>query len=168
SVYSIYDGHGGYITGAAPAAPAAIPPAVFPTSSPPEPESSGYSTSMFDAHLLTAQFAHQGKNFCDSGFKSDGFGLSESDLWVADSGATYHVTGDPTFMFECKPPPVGKGTLLVGDMRSMRVECFGKLSMVMHSAGGDLDVVLMNVAYVPGFKFHLFSLHEVMPKCSAT
>ncbi|CAN0441657.1 unnamed protein product, partial [Laminaria digitata] len=89
-------------------------------------------------------------------------------VWVADSGATYHVTGDPTFMFECKPPPVGKGTLLVGDMGSMRVECFGKLSMVMNSAGGDLDVVLMNVAYVPGFKFHLFSLHEVMPKCSAT
>ncbi|CAN0551783.1 unnamed protein product, partial [Laminaria digitata] len=117
------------------------------------------------AHANIARPLSPPSNGCDSGFKSDGFGLGDSEVWVADSGAAYHVTGDPTFMFECNPPSAGKGTLLVGDMRLMHVECFGKLSMVMHSAGGDLDVVLMNVAYVPGFKFHLFSLHEVMPKC---
>ena len=56
-------------------------------------------------------------------------------MWVADSRATYHVTGDPTFKFECKCPPEGKSTLFAGDMGSMEVELFGKPSIEMRSAG---------------------------------
>ena len=39
--------------------------------------------------------------------------------------------------------------------------------MKMHSADGDLEVTLTNVAFQPGARFRLLSLHEVMPKCSA-
>ena len=37
----------------------------------------------------------------------------------------------------------------------------------MNSAGGDVHVKLLNVAYVPGLRFNLFSLHAVMPICGA-
>ena len=40
--------------------------------------------------------------------------------------------------------------------------------MVMHSQQGDVQVKLLNVAYVPGVRFNLFSLHAVMPKCPVT
>ena len=45
--------------------------------------------------------------------------------WFADSGASYHVTGDSSGMFDCKPPLVGKERLVIGDMTIMGVECFG-------------------------------------------
>ena len=38
----------------------------------------------------------------------------------------------------------------------------------MHCKQGDVQVKLLDVAYVPGFRFNLFSLHAVMPKCSAS
>ena len=88
-------------------------------------------------------------------------------MWIADSSATYHVNGGPTLMFGSKPPTVREGTLLVSDMMSMEVKYFGKLSMVMRSTGRELDLVLLNVAYAPVFKSHLFSLHEDTPKSSA-
>ena len=45
--------------------------------------------------------------------------------WVADSGATFHATGNPVGMVECTPPP-DRSTLVVSEMRSLRVQCFGK------------------------------------------
>ena len=40
--------------------------------------------------------------------------------------------------------------------------------MVMHSQQGDVQIKLLNVAYVPGVQFNLFSLHAVMQKCHFT
>ena len=40
--------------------------------------------------------------------------------------------------------------------------------MIMHSKHGDVQVKLLDVAYVPGVRFDLFSLHAVMPKCPVT
>ena len=57
---------------------------------------------------------------------------------------------------------------MIGDMTMMGVECFGKLSLLMHCQGGDTHVRLTNVAYVPGVQFNLFSLHAVMSKCRVT
>ena len=99
---------------------------------------------------------------------SDLSGGSGRDEWVADSGASYHFTGDPTGMFDCTPPPRGKERLVIGDMTMMGVDCFGKLSPLMHCQGGDTHVQLTNVAYVPGVQFKLFSLHAVMSKCRVT
>lgn len=50
----------------------------------------------------------------------------------------------------------------------MEVEYFGKLSLVVHSAGGVIYGTLTNVAYVPRVRFNLFSLYGVLPKCNAT
>lgn len=43
-------------------------------------------------------------------------------------------------------------------------EHFGKLSLAMHNGGGVIDATLTNVAYVPGVRFNLCSMHGVMPK----
>ena len=40
--------------------------------------------------------------------------------------------------------------------------------MVMHSPQSDVQVKLLDVAYVPGVYFNLFPLHAVMPKHSVT
>lgn len=69
-------------------------------------------------------------------------------------------------MFECKPSSVGKSKLMVGDMRSLDDTLFRKLSMKMQSADGDWNVTLIKVAFVPGARFHLLSLHGVMPTFS--
>ena len=37
--------------------------------------------------------------------------------------------------------------------------------MIMHCKQGDVQVKLLDVAYVPGVQLNLFSLRAVMPKC---
>ena len=40
--------------------------------------------------------------------------------------------------------------------------------MTLHCKQGDVQVKLLNVAYIPGVQFKLFSLHAVMSKCSVS
>ena len=117
----------------------------------------------FDPHLLTAQFAQQGK-----AGSHDFIEVDKSEEWVADSGATFHLTVNPLGMVECTPSPPGRRSLVVGDMRSLKVSFFGKMPMVMHSPQGDAEVKLLNLWYVPGVRFNLFSLHAVLPERPVT
>ena len=73
----------------------------------------------------------------------------------------FMLTGNPLGMVECTPPPPGKSSLVIGDMRSLKVQCFVKISLVIHSPRCDVQVGLLDVAYVPGVRFNLFSLHAV-------
>ena len=54
----------------------------------------------FDPHLLTAQFAQQGK-----AGSHDFIGVDKKEQWVADSGAIFHVTGNPLGLVKGTPPP---------------------------------------------------------------
>ena len=45
---------------------------------------------------------------------------------------------------------------------------FGKIPLIMHCKQGDVQVKLLDVAYVPGVQFNMFSLHAIMPKCSVS
>ena len=149
-------GSGGYTSaGASPPQPSSSPS--------PDQANNGSFAPSFDPHLLTAQFAQQGKAGSHDFVRGD-----KREEWVADSGATFHVTGNPLGMVECFPPSPDRSSLVVGDMRSLKVECFGSIPMVMHSQQGDVEVKLLDVAYVPGIRFNLFSLHAVMPKCPVT
>ena len=53
-------------------------------------------------------------------------------------------------------------------MRSLQVLCFGKMPMIMHCKQGDVQVKLLDLAYVPGVQLNLFSLNAIMPKCSVS
>lgn len=66
------------------------------------------------------------------------------------------------------PPPVDRSSLVVGDMKPLIIECFGKLPLSMHCTQGGVHVKLLDVEHVPGLRFNLFSLHAVMPKCRVT
>ena len=67
---------------------------------PPQPSShnqtnDGSCVPTFNPHLLTAQFAQEYKDG-----RSGIFGGNGKEQWVADSGATFHVTGNPVGMVE--------------------------------------------------------------------
>ena len=127
------------------------------------------SSTSDDPHVLTVQTAQPIQYPSEMNeTPRDLSGGSGGDEWVADSGASYHVMGDPTGVFDCKPPLVGKERLVIGDMTMMGVQCFGNLSLLMHGQGGDTHVRLTNLAYVPGVQFNLFSLHAVMSKRRVT
>ena len=71
-------------------------------------------------------------------------------------------------MVECNLPPPGRTSSVVGDMRPLRVHCFGKIPMTTHSKQVDVQIKLLDVACAPGVRFNVFSLHAVMPKCSVS
>ena len=90
-----------------------------------EPTYSG--NSAYDPHLLTAQCTHPGQKENDSGLGVGGFEAEGREERSTDSVATFHVTSDPSGMVECEPPPVHRRSLVVSEMRPLRIECFGKL-----------------------------------------
>ena len=52
--------------------------------------------------------------------------------------------------------PPGKSSLVVGDMRSLEVDCFGGIQLVVHCAQGDVQIRVLDVAYVPGVQLNIF------------
>ena len=68
----------------------------------------GSCVPTFNPHLLTAHVAQQGKAGCDDFFLGNG-----REEWIADSGATFHVTGNPSGLIECTPPSLGGRSLVV-------------------------------------------------------
>ena len=89
-------GGDGYISTVTP------PPQPFANSSH-EQKNDGGCAPTFNPHLLTAQCTQRGNDGRRGILGGDG-----REQWVADSGATVHVTGNPVGMVGCKPP------LLVG------------------------------------------------------
>ena len=107
------------------------------------------STSALGTHFLTSQIAHpQAKVVCDYVLHLGVgvFGAGEGAVWVADSGATFHVTGNPMLSLAADPlpPPVRKSEMRVrrwhiGDMRSLEIEQqFGEMSMGTRTASGGM------------------------------
>ena len=135
--------------GSAPAdAPAS--PCVTSSESSPGVEPTYGSNSGHDPYFLTTQCAHPAKSANDARLGIGVFGGGGREEWVADSGATSHLTGDPSGMNGSEPPPVGRSSLVVGDMRPLRIESFGKLPLAMHCAKGDVHVELLDMAYAAG------------------
>ena len=91
-------GSGGSTPAGAPA-----PPHVTSLESSSGVESTYTSNSTLNTHL-TAQCAEPGKNTNDSGLGIGVSGAGGREEWIANSGSTFHVTGDPSGMVECVPP----------------------------------------------------------------
>ena len=56
-------------------------------------------------------------------------GSNEDDVWIADSGASCHMTHDRTRMYNARPPPPGRETITIGDRRRIKVEYIGNIRM---------------------------------------
>ena len=87
-------------------------------------------------------------------------GSNEDDVWIADSGASCHMTHDRTRMYNMRPPPPGRETITIGDRRRISVEYIGNMDVIFHGKS-DQRITLIDVAYVPDLGFNLYSLHAV-------
>ena len=87
-------------------------------------------------------------------------GSNEDDVWIADSGASCHMTHDRTRMYNARPPPPGRETITIGDRRRIKVEYIGNMDVIFHGKS-DQRITLIDVAYVPDLGFNLHSLHAV-------
>ena len=108
----------------------------------PQPSSS-CSPDLFNPHILTANLAQQDKTV-------------SSRLWC-----NVRRAWQPIWNGRLSPPPPDTSRLVVGDMLSLKIGLFGDILLAMHGENGDVHVRLLNVAYEPGVKFNLFSLHAV-------
>ena len=139
----------------------------------PDPSESSWSSSSEQATL--AQFAPPGKShvpnesvvgdvtvpgsYLHSAFVAQS-GSSEDDVWIADSGASCHMTHDRTRMYNARPPPPGRETITIGDRRRIKVDYIGNIDVILHGKS-DQRITLIDVAYVPYLGFNLYSLHTV-------
>ena len=87
-------------------------------------------------------------------------GSSENDVWIADRGASCHMTHDRTRIYNVSTPPPGRKTIRIGERRKIKVEYIGNMDAVFHGKNYQ-SITLIDVAYVPGLGFNLYSLHAV-------
>ena len=59
-----------------------------------------------------------------------------------------------------KPPSPGRKTITIGDRRKIEVEYIGNIDVIFHGKT-DQTITLIDVTYVPGLVFNLYSLHAV-------
>ena len=71
---------------------------------------------------------------------------NEDDVWIADSGASCHMTHDGPRTYNMRPPPPGR--------------VYQEHGCNSHGKTGQ-RITLIDVAYVPGLGFNLYSLHTV-------
>ena len=87
-------------------------------------------------------------------------GSNEDDIWIADTGASCHMTHDRTRMYNARPPPPGRETITIGDRRRIKVQYIGNMDVIFHGKSYQ-RITLIDVAYVPDLGFNLYSLHAV-------
>ena len=87
-------------------------------------------------------------------------GSSEDDVWIADSGASCHMTHDRTRIYNVRPPPPGRETITIRGRRKIKVEYIRNMDVIFHGKTGK-RITLIDVAYVPGLGCNLYSLHAV-------
>ena len=85
-------------------------------------------------------------------------GNNEGDVWIVCSGASSHMTHDGTRLYIWRPPPPGRETIAIGNRHKLKVECFGNMDVTFHGQA-DERITLIDVAYVLGLGFSLYSLH---------
>ena len=87
-------------------------------------------------------------------------GNSEDGFWIADSGASCHMTLDKTRLYNLRLPPPGRETITIGDRRETKVEFIGNMDVIFHGKT-DQRITLIDATYVPGLGLKLYSLHAV-------
>ena len=87
-------------------------------------------------------------------------GSNEDDVWIADSGVSCDMTHDRTRIYNVRPPPPGREIITIGDHRRIKVEYIGNMDVIFHGKA-DQRRTLIDVAYVPGLGFNLYSLQAV-------
>ena len=170
ATYSYSEDYAGFGSGSPPSQSALAPPTPHGPSVPSES-----SSSSFSEQATLAQFTPPGKlkvpsesvvgdvtvpgSYLHSAFIVQS-GINEDDVWIADSGASCHMTHDRTRIYNARPPPPGRETITIGDRRRIKVEHIENMDVIFHGKG-DQRITLIDVAYVPGLGYNLYSLHSI-------
>ena len=88
-------------------------------------------------------------------------GSSGNDVRIADSGASCHMTHDWTRLYNLRPPPPGRGIIMIGNRHKLKVEYVENPDVIFHGQT-DQRIALIDVVYVPGLGFNLNYLHAVL------
>ena len=83
---------------------------------------------------------------------------SSSNFWIGDSGASCHMTNDASKMY-CETPPSDQRGVVTSDGTRLRVEHIGNIDVLFHGRSEE-QITLIDVSFVPGLKFNLFSFHK--------
>ena len=73
-------------------------------------------------------------------------GCNESGIWIADSGASCHMTYDGTELYYVRPLPPGCETITIGDRRKLKVKFVGNMNVIFHGFV-DERIPLMLLTY---------------------
>ena len=91
---------------------------------------------------------------------TNGVSGSNSDLWIADSGAMSHMTNSLERMYDITDVSTH---VKVGDGKHINMVKSGKIcSVIQQQDGSQTEIVLTNVKYVPDLWCNLFSLVTAM------
>ena len=66
-----------------------------------------------------------------------------SEVWIADSGASCHMT-HKSDMYDVRPPSPGREAITIGDKRCLKVECVGNVDVEFHGCT-DMPLTLTDV-----------------------
>lgn len=84
-------------------------------------------------------------------------GNREQD-WLADSGASHHMTMNRSWFCEFEPITNNKLAITVGNSGIIHAEGCGSVQVSAHVADKVIEHKLVNVLYVPEIRCNLFSL----------
>lgn len=86
----------------------------------------------------------------------------QNDFWIADMGASAHITNDDTYLFNMRETN-RNDSITVGNGVTLPVQKIGDLQMTcMQPNNVKATILLQNVKYVPEMMVNLFSLTRVM------
>ncbi|CAN0364963.1 unnamed protein product, partial [Hapterophycus canaliculatus] len=83
--------------------------------------------------------------------------LLEGEEWIADSGSTFHTSGDPRLMFNFQRVPIEQSRLAIANGIALNVLGKGSIHLIMH-AQTNFPLTLHDVLLVENMRFNLFSL----------
>ena len=63
-------------------------------------------------------------------------------------------------LYNSRPALSGRETITIGDHRKIKIECIGNMDVIFHGQT-DQRTTLIDVAYVLGLGFNLYSLYAV-------
>ena len=86
------------------------------------------------------------------------------DLWIADGGATEHMTGQRHYFTSLQPVPKGMWKVRLANGSAVYVAGIGEIKVTCSADHGEKQFSLTNVLYIPGFKHNLFSVSAVDEK----
>ena len=102
----------------------------------------------------------KGKTSEEVALMANGSGMINKHTWIADSGASSHLTNDPDGLYDVKPVDT---EIRLGDDHAVKAEKKGKLKVLVKQADGStIAFVLEDVKYVPKLGYNFFSLTKVV------